>query len=78
MKRMSGGFQYWWQPSDATRKWMDATWVVVAYVLALLVALYILMAFLGGVARGVAILYGVPYWYLAPAAGAVLLYRYAK
>lgn len=78
MKRMAGGFQYWWQPADATRKWMDATWVVVAYVFGLLISLYILMSFLGGLARGVSVLYGVPYWYLAPIGGAVLLYRYAK
>ncbi len=78
MKRMLGGFRYWWQPADATRKWMDATWVIVAYVFAFVVALYIFMAFLGGLGRGIAILYGVPYWYLAPAGVAVLLYRYAK
>lgn len=78
MKRISGGFTYWWRVADLTRMVVRVVGIVAALLFAVVVALWMGIEFVRGLVLGLSLLYATTYWYVAPIAGVALYLRFVK
>ena len=78
MKRISGGFTFWWRASDATHRTTRLAAIAVATIASALLGLWMAVQFMSGLAAGLALLCSVPGWYVAPLAAVALYFCVVK
>lgn len=78
MKRMAGGFTYWWRVSDLTRAVVRGAGVTAAALFGAVVLLWMLVAAARGLAAGLSLLYETPFWWAAPIVAVLLYLRFGK
>lgn len=78
MKRMGGGFTYWWRVSDLTRTLVRGAGIAAAALFGAVVLLWMAVATARGLAMGLSLLYETPFWWAAPVAVVVLYLRFGK
>lgn len=78
MKRMAGGFTYWWRVSDLTRTVVRWAGVTVAALFAAVVLLWMAVSTARGLAAGLSLLYETPFWWAAPIVAGLMYLRFGK